>query len=83
MLDERGTFGITESFSALEEKFSINFSEAKTGFCLSLHYNGDNSYFFDNGKRQIVKMSNKFDSEKCQVTKNIFKRKCVYFFSRL
>ena len=66
-----------------EEKFSINFSEAKTGFCLSLHYNGDNSYFFDNGKRQIIKMSNKFDSEKCQVTKNIFKRKCVYFFSRL
>ena len=50
MLDERGTFGITESFSALEEKFSINFSEAKTGFCLSLHYNGDNSYFLIMGK---------------------------------
>ena len=33
-----------------EKKFSINFSKANTKFCSSLHYNGDNSYFFVNGK---------------------------------
>ena len=27
-----------------EKKFSINFSEASTKYCLSLHYNADNSY---------------------------------------
>ena len=28
------------------KKISINFSKAKTKFCLSLHYNGTNSYLF-------------------------------------
>ena len=29
-------------------KFSINFSKANTTFCLSLHYNGDESYLYVN-----------------------------------
>ena len=33
-----------------EKKFSINFTGAYTKFCLSLHYNGDNTYLFVNGK---------------------------------
>ena len=33
-----------------EKTFCINFSKANTGFFLSLHYNGDNSYLFVNGK---------------------------------
>ena len=32
------------------EKFSINFSKAHTKYCLSLHFNADNSYMFVNGK---------------------------------
>ena len=36
-----------------KKKFSINFSKAKTIFCLSLHYNGDKSYLFVNGKEII------------------------------
>ena len=39
-----------EAFSAPEKRFSINFSKAKIKFCLRLHYNGDNSYLFVNGK---------------------------------
>ena len=27
-----------------EKMYSINFTKSKTRFCLSLHYNGDNSY---------------------------------------
>ena len=33
-----------------EKRFSINFSEARIKFCLSLHYNDDNSYLFVKGK---------------------------------
>ena len=43
VLDEGNTVGINGSFWAPEKKFGINFSKAKTRFCLSLHYNGDNS----------------------------------------
>ena len=33
------------------KKFIINFTKANTNFCLSLHYNADNSYLFVNGKK--------------------------------
>ena len=32
-----------------EKKYSINFTENNTKFCLSLHYNGADSYLFANG----------------------------------
>ena len=54
MLGEGDTFGITGSFVAPEKWFSINFSKAKDKFCLSLHYNADNSYLLVNGK-EILK----------------------------
>ena len=41
--------------------YSTNLSATKKRFSLSLHYNGDNSYFFVNGKK-IVKFKAK-DSE--------------------
>ena len=50
MLGEGDTFGINGSFGAPEKKFSINFSKGNTKFCLSLHYNADNSYWFVNRK---------------------------------
>ena len=51
--------GINGSFGAAE-KIDINFSKAKTKFCLSLHYNADNSYLFVNGKEIYkFKTSNK------------------------
>ena len=42
-----------DSPSAAKQKFSINFTKAKTKFWLRLHYNGYNSYFFANGKKFI------------------------------
>ena len=47
ILGEGDSFGINESFGAPEKKY-INFSKAKTKFCLSLHYNSGDSYFFVN-----------------------------------
>ena len=44
---EGPTQAINDSTSAAE-KNSINFSKANTKFCLSLHYNGDESYFYIN-----------------------------------
>ena len=41
--------------------YSINFSATKKRLCLSLHYNGDNSYLFANGK-EVIKFKGK-DSE--------------------
>ena len=41
--------------SLTEEKmYSINFTKNNTKFCLSLHYNGGNSYLFVNGT-EIIK----------------------------
>ena len=36
-----------------EKMYSTNFTVANKIFCLSLHYNGDNSYLFVNGKKRI------------------------------
>ena len=58
ILGEDPTFGINGIFDAPEKKFSINFSKAQTKFSLSLHYNGDNSYFFVNGKEIFIFKAN-------------------------
>ena len=50
LFGEVDTFCINGSFSAPEKQFSINFSKTSTKFCLSLHYNADNSYLLVNGK---------------------------------
>ena len=44
-----------------EKKYSVNFTVTKKKFCLSLHYNGANSYLFVNSK-EIIKFKAK-DSE--------------------
>ena len=60
MLGEGQTFGTNGRFCSPEKKFSINFSIGNTTFCLSLHYNADNSYLFVNGKEILrFKANNK------------------------
>ena len=39
-LGDGTTFGINGSFGSAEKMVSINFSNARTTFCLSLRYNG-------------------------------------------
>ena len=48
-----------------EKKYSPNFSAENKVFCLSLHYNGDNSYLFVNGKEVT-----KFKAEKSEIKAN-------------
>ena len=53
--------GINGTTIYAEKMYSTNFSVDNKKFCLSLHYNGDNSYLFVNGK-EIHKFKDK-DSE--------------------
>ena len=45
-LGEEVTDGNNGSVGTAEKSFSISFSKAKAKLCVSLHYNGDNSYLF-------------------------------------
>ena len=45
-ITEEPTDDINGSVGTTEKMFDIKFIKAKTKFCLSLHYNGDNSYLF-------------------------------------
>ena len=55
------TQGLGEHSLISEKMYSINFTVARKKFCLSLHYNGGNSYLFVNGT-EIIKFKAK-DSE--------------------
>ena len=50
VLGIRPTQGLEHTLTA-ERMYSINFTMTKRKFCLSLHYNGANSYLFDNGTK--------------------------------
>ena len=54
------TQGLEHTLAA-EKMYSINFNVTKKKFCLSLHYNGEDSYLFVNGT-EIYKFKAK-DSE--------------------
>ena len=43
------TKGLNDMILTAEKKYSIDFTENNKKFCLSLHYNGNNSYLFVNG----------------------------------
>ena len=60
ILGKGPTQGLKHTLSA-EKMYSINFTEHNNKFCLSLHYNGANSYLFVDGK-EIHKFKAK-DSE--------------------
>ena len=42
--------------------YSPNFTVYNKTFCLSLHYNGDNSYLFNNGEEVI-----NFKAKDCEI----------------
>ena len=50
VLGKGPTQGLEHTLTA-EKMYSINFTEKNKKFCLSLHYNGANSYLFVNGTK--------------------------------
>ena len=61
ILGKGPTQGLGEHSLPAEKMYSINFTKVNTKCCLSLHYNGANSYLFVNGT-EIQKFTAK-DSE--------------------
>ena len=47
------TQGIHDTTLYVEKKYFRNFTEPNVKFVLNLHYNGDNSYFFVNGRQEL------------------------------
>ena len=45
------TQGLDDTTLTAEAQYSINFSRSKRKFCLSLHYNGNNSFLFVNATK--------------------------------
>ena len=45
------TQGIKDTTLYVEKKYFRNFTETSVKFVLSLHYNGDDSYLFVNGRQ--------------------------------
>ena len=43
------TQGLGEHSLIAIKLYSVNFTDHREKYCLSLHYNGANSYLFDNG----------------------------------
>ena len=56
--------GINDTTLYAEKIYSKNFSAVDENFVLSLHYNGDNSYLFVNGKQEL-----KFKAKDEQIVK--------------
>ena len=54
--------GLDNTTVYAEKLYSINFTENNKKFCLSLHYNGDNSYLFVNGTE-----IHKFKAKDCEI----------------
>ena len=58
--------GINDTTLYAEKIYSHNFTAVNKRFLLSLHYNGDNSYLFGNGKQEL-----KFKAKDDQIVKEI------------
>ena len=58
--------GINDTTLYAEKLYSQNFSAVNKKLVLSLHYNGDHSYLFVNGKREL-----KFKAKDDQIVKEI------------
>ena len=56
--------GINDTTFYAEKVYSQNFIAVNKKFVLSLHYNGDNSYLFVNGKEEL-----KFKAKDDQIVK--------------
>ena len=66
ILGQGPTQGLDGTTLTAEKLYSINFTENNKKFCLSLHYNSDNSYLLVNGKE-----IHKFKAKDAEIVPNI------------
>ena len=51
ILGEGPTQGLDDTTMTAEAKYTVNFTRSGRKFCLSLHYNGSNSFVFANSSK--------------------------------
>ena len=84
ILGKGQTQGLGEHSLSAEKMYSVNFTEVNTKFCLSLHYNGANSYLFVNGTEIVPNNLCLGNVSKGFSTSNMKKtgfNGCIYNFS--
>ena len=69
VMDDEFVQGINDTTLYAEKMYSQNFTQPSTKFVLSLHYNGDDSYLFVNGKQEL-----KF---KCKTAHLVKEKLCI------
>ena len=57
ILGKGPTQGLDDTTLTADAKYSINFLRSNKKFCLSLHYNGSNSFLFVNAKTKAKQKS--------------------------
>ena len=88
------TQGLDDTTLSVKAQYSINFSRSNRKFCLSLHYNGSNSFLFDNAtkiyqfkakdseiKKHALRLGNISGDFSANNMKKIGLNECVYNFS--
>ena len=68
ILDHGLTQRVNKTITYAEKMYSPNFSTENKTFCLSLHYNGNNSYLFVNGKEVTKFKAKKSETKANQLT---------------
>ena len=69
VMGDRFTQGIHDTTLYIDKKYFRNFTEPSVKFVLSLHYNGDDSYLFVNGRQEL-----KF---KCKADQLVKEKLCI------
>ena len=75
ILGKGPTQGLEHTLGA-EKMYSINYTEKNTKFCLSLHYNGTNSYLFVNGTKIIKFKAKDLEIRAYSLCQKIFRKIC-------
>ena len=67
ILGKGPTQGLGEHSLTAEKMYSLNLTDHRVKYCLSLHYNGANSYLFVNGTEII-----KFKAKDSNIATNVW-----------
>ena len=74
ILGEGPTKGLDDTTLTVEAKYLINFSRSQRKFCLSLHYNGSNSFLFVNATKIYQFKANDSEIKNIPCALKIFQR---------
>ena len=69
VMDDGLTQGIHDTMLYVEKKYFRNFTEPNVKFVLSLHYNGNDSYLFVNGRQELI--------FKCKTDQSVKEKLCI------